>query len=452
MAATRKPLSSNAVVAAVAHSLGRHVTPKARLTLALSGGLDSVALLHLLRALRDTFPFQLQAVHVHHGLSPHADAWADFCAQLCASHAIELTTHRVQIARADPAGIEAAARRERQRIFSALDADWLLSAHHQNDQAETLLLQVLRGAGPKGLASMPEVRHRPGWRAAQLRPLLGVARTEVLDYARAHSLSWVEDDSNRDVRFRRNALRQHVLPSLDEHFPGAAVTLARAAALQADAAELLDDLARLDAAAAISGDRLDCAALAALSDARARNLLRHFIETRGHAMPSARRLNEALHQLRDARRDARVCLKLGHAELVRFRGGATLVPPAPAWVEPVRWQGEAQLHVPAAGVAVQFDAVVGAGLKRAVLESVVVTLGVRQGGERLRLHPGGPHRSLKNLLQEHAIPPWQRDRLPLLWCDEHLVWAAGIGLDADALAGPGEAGVLPRVVEKVPNF
>ena len=163
-------------------------------------------------------------------------------------------------------------------------------------------------------------------------------------------------------------------------------------------------------------------------------------------MPSARRLNEALHQLCEARHDARVCLKLGHADLVRFRGGALLVPPAPARTEPVRWQGEAQLQVPAAGVAVQFDAVVGAGLKRALLESAVVTLGVRQGGERLRLHPGGPHRSLKKLLQEHAIPPWQRDRLPLLWCDGRLLWAAGIGLDVEALAAPGEMGVMLRVV------
>jgi len=446
MAASRKHPPNKTVVTAVAAVLARHLPPRARLVLALSGGLDSVVLLHALLALRDPHPFDLQAVHVHHGLSPHADAWADFCAQLCARHAIELTTHRVQIERTDPAGIEAAARRERQRIFGALDADWLLTAHHQNDQAETLLLQLLRGAGPKGLASMPEVQRRPGWRAAQVRPLLGVARSEVLDYARAHRLNWVEDDSNQDTRFRRNALRQLVMPLLAGHFPGADITLARAATLQADAAELLDDLARLDAIAAISGDRLDCAALAALSDSRARNLLRYFIETHGHSMPSARRINEALHQLCEARHDARVCLKLGHADLVRFRGGALLVPPAPARTEPVRWQGEAQLQVPAAGVAVQFDAVVGAGLKRAMLESAVVTLGVRQGGERLRLHPGGPHRSLKKLLQEHAIPPWQRDRLPLLWCDGRLLWAAGIGLDVEALAAPGEMGVMLRVV------
>ncbi|HET9463044.1 MAG TPA: tRNA lysidine(34) synthetase TilS, partial [Thiobacillus sp.] len=170
--------------------------------LGLSGGLDSVALLHILLALRDQRPFALRAVHVHHGLSPHADDWADFCARLCALHAVELSIHRVRIAPDDAAGIEAAARRERQRIFAALDADFLLTAHQQNDQAETLLLQLLRGAGPKGLAAMAELQGRPGWRAAQLRPLLGVTRGGLLDYAQSHGLNWVDDESNRDTRYR----------------------------------------------------------------------------------------------------------------------------------------------------------------------------------------------------------------------------------------------------------
>jgi tRNA(Ile)-lysidine synthase len=430
----------------LAAGLARHVAPHARLTLALSGGVDSVVLLHALQALRDQHAFDLQAVHVHHGLSVHADAWADFCGRLCASHAVELTVHRVQIARDDAAGIEAAARRERQRIFAALDTDFLLTAHHLNDQAETLMLQLLRGAGPKGLAAMAEVQRRRGWLAAHWRPLLGVTRSVLLDYARAHQLAWAEDGSNLDVRFRRNALRQSVLPLLNAHFPGADATLARAAGLQAEAAELLDDLARLDAAAAISGERLDCSRLNALSMPRARNLLRYFIEQHGHPLPNARQLNEALQQLRDARKDARVCVSLGRDELWRYRGGAYLVPSAPAFAEPVRWQGETVLHVPAAGVDVCLDAGVGEGLKRSMLEAGVVELGVRQGGERLRLHPGGPHRSLKNLLQEHAIPPWQRDHVPLLWCNGQLLWAANIGLDADALAAPGEPGVQPRVV------
>lgn len=429
----------------MADVLVRHVFPHARLTLALSGGLDSVVLLHALLALRDQSPFALQAVHVHHGLSPHADDWAGFCGQLCATHAVELSIHRVQVARDDPAGIEAAARRARQRVFAGLDTDFLLTAHQQDDQAETLLLQLLRGAGPKGLAAMAEMQSRPGWRAAQLRPLLNVARADLLRAAQAQGLAWVDDESNLDTRYRRNALRQQVMPLLARHFPGTGRTLARAAALQADAAGLLDDLARQDAREAIAGDRLDCAALAHLSIPRARNLLRHFIEQHGQTLPSLRRLDEALHQLRDAHADARVRVNLGQMDVWRYRGGAYLVPVPPPGAGTVRWQGEAAVRVPAAGVSVRMDRVNGAGLRRSVLEACEVTLGVRSGGERLRLHEGGPRRSLKNLLQEHAIPPWQRERLPLMWCDGRLVWVAGIGFEADLCASPGEAGVLPQV-------
>lgn len=430
----------------VADVLARHVAPRARLVLALSGGLDSVVLLHALATLRDRFPFELEAAHVHHGLSPHADDWADFCARLCASHGVKLTIHRVAIARDDTAGIEAAARYARLRIFAEIDADFLLTAHQQDDQAETLLLQLLRGAGPKGLAAMPVLQHRDDWRAAQLRPLLGVTRNAILATAQRHGLVWVEDESNQDTRYRRNALRQQVLPLLDTHFPGCRATLARAAAVQAEAADLLDDLARLDATAAIAGARLDCAALAGLTLPRARNLLRYFIAQQGQALPNARRLNEAVHQLREAQADARVRVNLGAAELWRFRGGAYVAPPPPADASAVCWRGEVQLWVPAAGVNVRMAPVIGTGLKRGPLEAATVTLGVRQGGERLRLHAGGPHRSLKNLLQEHAVPPWQRGRLPLLWCDGQLVWAAGVGFDADWCTAPGEAGVLPQVV------
>lgn len=446
MAASRKLLPSKALVEVVADVLARHVAPRARLTLALSGGLDSVVLLHALVTLRDHYPFELDAIHVHHGLSPHADDWADFCARLCVSLAVELRVHRVEIARDDAAGIEAAARYARLRIFATVDADFLLTAHQQDDQAETLLLQLLRGAGPKGLAAMPELQHRHHWRAAQLRPLLGVTRNAILETAQRHGLAWVEDESNQAPRYRRNALRQQVMPLLATHFPGSQATLARAAALQAEASDLLDELARLDAADALAGARLDCAVLAGLTQPRARNLLRYFIAQQGHALPNARRLDEAVHQLCGAQADARVRVNLGPVELWRFRGGAYLVPPPPAAAPAVRWQGETQLWVPAAGVGVRMEPVSGAGLKRGGLEAAMVTLGVRQGGERLRLQADGPHRSLKNLLQEQAVPPWQRGRLPLLWCDGQLVWAAGVGFDADWRAAPGEAGMLPQVV------
>ncbi|MFZ5575825.1 MAG: tRNA lysidine(34) synthetase TilS [Pseudomonadota bacterium] len=452
MAVSRKPLPSKTVIDAVAAVLARHAGPGTRLVLALSGGLDSTVLLHALAALRACQRYSLAALHVHHGLSPRADDWADFCARLCAGLGVELSVHRVTVARDDPAGIEAAARRARQRVFAAVDADFILTAHHQDDQAETVLLQLLRGAGPKGLAAMAALQPRAGWRAALLRPLLGLARADLAGYAQAHRLAWVDDESNAETRYRRNALRHDVMPRLAAHFPGVGATLARAAALQADAAELLDALARLDAAAAVAGDRLDCAALAALPPARARNLLRHFLERRGVTMPSARRLDEALRQLLAARHDARVCVALGHGTLRRYRGGAYWVAPLPAEMSPVRWRGEPALDFPAAGVTVLFEATLGAGIRRAMLEDGVVTLGVRQGGETLRLHAGGPRRSLKKLLQEHTLPPWRRERLPLLLYDGQLVWAAGIGIDADWRAARDEAGLLPRVRDQAPGL
>ncbi len=451
MAASRKRPPSNAVAAGVADVLVRHVPPGARLALALSGGLDSTVLLHVLLALRDTHPFALQAVHVHHGLSPHADDWVDFCARRCALHGITLAVHRVTVARDDTAGFEAAARRLRHGIFAKVDAGFLLTAHQEDDQAETLLLQLLRGAGPKGLAAMPELQRRPGWRAVQLRPLLSISRTQLREYAAAHDLEWVEDDSNVDVRYRRNALRREIMPLLAAHFPGSPATLARAAGLQAEASALLDELASIDAAAAVAGARLDCAALAGLTPARARNLLRHFIAGHGLPMPQARVLDEAMRQLLAARHDARVQVNLRPWSLWRFRGGAYLVPPLPAPALAVRWRGETALWVPAAGVTVAMQPVTGAGLRRTALEAGVVTLGVRAGGERIQLTPGGPHRSLKNLLQERAVPPWQRARLPLLWCDGRLAWVQGIGTDAAFRAAPGEAGIQPDVREGPPG-
>ena len=161
-------------------------------------------------------------------------------------------------------------------------------------------------------------------------------------------------------------------------------------------------------------------------------------------MPSERQLNQALHQLITARQDARVCINLGSVELRRFRGGAYLAPTqARALQASVAWHGEAVLHLEALGVKVEFRSTCGSGLKRAVLEAGGVVLGVRQGGEHMRLIAGGPRRSLKNLLQEYAFPPWQRDRLPLLWCDGRLVWAAGVGFDADYLTRAEEHGIIP---------
>ncbi len=429
----------------LAAALHRHVASGSRLVLALSGGIDSVVLLHALLRIQPSHRFELACVHVHHGLSPNADAWAGFCERLCRAHGLALDLRQVRIDRADPAGIEAAARAQRHAVFATLDADVVLTAHHCDDQAETLLLQLLRGAGPKGLAAMAEMQHRAGWRAALLRPLLALTRAELEHDARRHRLEWIEDESNAATDFNRNYLRHAVLPLLAARFPSLSATLARSAALQADAAELLHDLALLDAQHCVNHDRLDCAALARLTTARARNLLRWFIDRHGHAMPSARRLDEARRQLLHAASDAQVRVAIAPGvELRRYRGDAMLVTVRDRVPQArVVWRGETRVQLAQAACEVAMTPVVGAGLSLEKLRAARVELGVRQGGETMRIVAHGPHRSLKNLLQEAQIPPWQRGCLPLIWCGAELVWVAGIGFDPGYAARENEAGVVP---------
>lgn len=445
MATTRNLPSNKSLAAVVAAVLDRHVAPGSRLVLGLSGGIDSVVLLHLLLDVKTTHAFQLACVHVHHGLSPHADVWAAFCEQLCATQGVPLNIHKVTLARDDPAGIEGAARAARHAVFAEIDADFVLTAHHQNDQAETLLIQLLRGAGPKGLAAMAGLHRRHGWPAQLLRPLLHTSRAEIEHHAATRALEWITDESNGDTAYSRNYLRHAVLPRLTARFPAAITTLARSAALQAEAAALLEDLAKIDAAQCLQGDRLDCAALAALSLPRARNLLRWFLDQHGLRMTSERRLDEGLRQLLHASQDANVRVALSPGtELRRYRGGAYLVAVRDCAAQaPIVWQGEAGVRLEQAGWDIVMRPVQGEGLSHAKLAAGRVEIGVRQGGERIRLTKNGPHRSLKNLLQESAMPPWQRACAPLIWCDGQLVWVDGIGCDADYEAMTDEPGIVP---------
>lgn len=413
--------------------LGTHVRPGRRLTVAYSGGLDSSVLLHLLAELRPQFDFGLEAVHVHHGLSSHADAWAVHCQAVCDALGVPLAVQRVRV---EPAGEgpEAAARAARYGFFSELDTDILALAHHRDDQAETVLAQLLRGGGARGLAAMPVARFLAGGRAILLRPLLDVPRTEILAWARERDLRWVEDDSNAALHLTRNALRHEVLPLLEARFPGAAATLARAAGRFAEAAALLDDLAALDAGE--EAEALAIARLAALPEARARNLLRRYLEHAGAELhPDV--LREGLRQLLDARVDARVRVEFGPVVLVRSGGLARAMPAGQSRRAPeVLWHGEPRLEL-GDGESLVFQAVMGEGLR---LEPGRVRVGYRKGGEKLRLAANRPRRQLKDLLREAAIPPWRRDRLPLVFLDGCLIWAAGIGADAASMAGPGEPG------------
>ncbi|MBA3902160.1 MAG: tRNA lysidine(34) synthetase TilS [Rhodocyclaceae bacterium] len=444
MANSRNSRSAEPVsglAARASEKLRQFVRPGGRLLAALSGGVDSVVLLHLLRTLRGRHGFLLSALHVNHGLSPNAGRWQAFCETVCGEWGIPLEVARVTVVRDSAEGPEAAARRARYGAFAQADADWLVLAHHRDDQAETLIFNLLRGAGVRGAAAMPVMRDFPGRPGlCILRPLLDAPHEEIEAFAREQGLAWIEDESNEDMRYARNFVRRQVFPLLRERFPGCDAALARAATHFAESDELLDQLARTDAGTAMREGRIVAAELARLDDARARNLMRHVLKRENLLLPDSARLHEIVRQICTAAVDSHLSFDLRGRELHRFRGEVWIVKPADAGDE-TEWHGEEALAW--GGSMLRFAPCVGGGISRRKLELGRVILARRRGGEHLQPDCRRPRRSLKKLLQEHDVPPWRREALPLLWCGEELVWVPDIGIDCAWQCAPGEAGWVP---------
>ncbi len=451
MAGSRNSRSPDPLIDALRGFLARRAVRESRIAVGLSGGRDSVALLHALGQLRDAFGFQLSALHVHHGLSRNADGWADFCTRLCEAMAIPLQCSRVAVERAGAQGIEAAARAARYAAFAALDADWIALAHHRGDQAETVLHNLLRGAGLRGLSGMPGERALSrGGEARLLRPLLAVPRAAIDDYVRRHALEWVDDESNLDSGYTRNWLRNEILPALAQHFPAAESALARTAMLAADAQALLDALAREDFAAAAPAGRLRIDALRRLAPPRARNLLRFVLREAGAAMPDAARLGELHRQLGEIERDSDFRFDFAPLQLRCFAGELHVLPDAvglqtaPDGDLRVPWAGEAHLDWFCGKVL--FENAIGCGFAADRVAGAGFHLASRRGGESIRPDARRPRRSLKHWYQELGVPPWQRQARPILWCGEAIVWVPGLGIDVAFQCADGQAGWVPHWV------
>ena len=461
------------LVSRVAGNIKDIVKTGDRLVVGLSGGVDSVVLLDVLARLARRRRVRLSAIYVNHQLSPNASRWAAFCRKVCEARGVPLRVVKVTVRRGN--SLEAAARAARYDAFHRLRAEHVALAHNQDDQAETLLLQLLRGAGVKGLAAMPLVRREAGGERREakikfqsaarrtphashltpfvIRPLLDVPRSEIERYARQRKLAWIEDESNIDSYFLRNFLRREVLPVIAQRVPAYRATLARSARNFAEAAQLLDDLALADGEAYVKNGVLDVSGLRRMSRARGRNLLRWFLGGRGVPMPNADRLDEALRQARMAKDDARVCIDLGDHQLRRFAGALYLVAktaPVPAGFSR-RWLGERKLVLMELNGVLTMEKRRGNGISLARIGTKPATIRTRRGGERLQPDCGRPRRSLKNLLQESRIPPWERDRLPLLFCSGDLVWAPGIGIACKYQAKEGEPSVIPGWTAAAPS-
>jgi tRNA(Ile)-lysidine synthase len=413
------------------------------LVIAYSGGPDSTVLLDLacrLRARGVPAFANLLAVHVHHGLQPQADAWAQHCAQHCAARSVAFIERRVHVRTVR--GVEAGARTARYAALAQVAAQhgarFLLTAHNADDRVETFLLQWLRGAGLDGLAGIAEQRELARTGVHLLRPLLEIPREQIEAYVERNGLAVVIDPSNRDPRFARNALRQQVLPSLARLRSGYRKSTARSMELIAEAAELLQEMAGEGLAACMQDAppgmlRID--ALATLAPARRMLVLRAWLAQAGIESPSRARLREALAQALHARGDARVLIRIGASELRRHRGLLCLrLPAAHAAAAPareqLRWRGEGELAVPSWGGVLRFVPADGVGFDPDWLRERPLEVRARTGGERFKPHATRPSKRLKHLYQEAGVPEFERSALPLLWRDDRLIFVARVGADA----------------------
>ncbi len=417
-----------------------------RYWVAFSGGLDSTVLLHLMASIRDQLDASVLALHVDHGLSQHSADWSRHCRDVCDALDVSLTTERVTVARDNGKGLEAAARHARYAVFENLlgEGEVLLSAHHRDDQAETLLLQLLRGGGVHGLASMPQ--QRPLARGVLLRPLLDTPRAELEAYAREHQLHWIDDPSNFDTTLERNYLRHTLLPQLEQRRAGIHKVLARSAANFAESAQLLDELAAEDRRAALGeGEVLSLDLLRSLTPARCRNLLRFHCRQLGLLLPEVKQLQQVVEELLPAAEDAMPLVSWPGVEVRRYRDGVWFMPSLPALAEEpflMHWDGAGEIRLPASLGCVQLRRERGRGLSAEMLRGMRAELRLRQGGESLQLPGRQGHHDLKRLYQEAGVPPWERERRPLLYLNDELAQVSGLWTAEKFTANEKEEGIM----------
>jgi len=471
---------------------------------AYSGGLDSHVLLHALAAVREQLPAPLVAVHVNHNLQSAAADWDAHCRAVCADLNIEYRSLSVDARHANGESPEAAARAARYRAITELlpAGQVLLTAHHQDDQAETLLLQLLRGAGPKGLAAMPESSALGQGRL--LRPLLAVSRAELQAYAEQQELRWIEDPSNAQLDYDRNYLRHNILPLLQQRWPATSAVLARGARHQADAAQLLYELAAIDLqdneghsstsrhsviptqagihvdtlptavlnpglrrdddsvetgqrsisssqTEAVRGDHLKsgsdpCLPLSVstaltLSAPRRANLLRHWLHRCGAPVPSAAILARIEQDVLRAGMDAMPCVAWGSVCVRRYRDQIFVdsYTDTAGKVAGMLWAADQPVSL--AGGVLSPEPGLGVGVARRHLADRPLRIEFRRGGERLQPAGRREHHTLKHLFQDAGVPPWERARVPLLYQDEALIAVAGYWVCEGFQAAVQEPGV-----------
>jgi tRNA(Ile)-lysidine synthase len=409
---------------------------------AYSGGLDSAVLLHLVCQYAATRPMHVHAFHVHHGLSPNADAWMAHCEKSAGCYQVQFDAAKVNVAGIEEHGVEQAARMARYQSLGQLCRNHgtrvLLTAHHEDDQAETVMLQLMRGAGLPGLSGMALCQDDHALLGPGIflgRPLLEITRKELESLACGQAIQFVLDESNADPVYKRNALRHEVFPVLEKHFPAFSALMARSASHAQTAQALLENLACIDLAACKEDDEanaLDLERLGRLSNDRINNLLRYWLRTSGIQFPSSSRMAEIREQIFQAADDKHPVFDFDRVQLSKIGSRLEITPNLglpPAEDVVLQWHGEQEIKVPQWQGKLILKHSQHAGVDPEKLRSHALVLRSRRGSERLKIVHNRPSKSLKNLFQESSMPAWQRKWLPILFSGNDLLFVAGLGMD-----------------------
>lgn len=409
---------------------------------AYSGGLDS----HVLLQLCLVSGLSVRAVHIHHGLQADADYWDAHCREVCEQLGVAYTCIHVDVDTGRGISPEDAARKAR---YGAIEKelqcnDVLLTAHHQRDQAETFMLQLMRGAGAAGLAAMPVIKKLD--QAYQLRPLLGISRHKLRHYAENHHLVWVDDPSNADTRYDRNYIRKEVLPKLRHNWPNADQAISQSALLQQESLEIIEAMAAVDLAA-VAGSQTNSLLISRLLQlplARQYNVLRHWIKLSGYDKPTRNILQEIVASVLPAAADATPLVFWGNTEIRRFHDTLYILPALTRHEthHVYAWDGEQPLLIDALRLELSLEQVLGKGLQQAAIGRGM-KVRFRQGGEHIRPRGRQHTCSLKKLMQQAGIPPWQRNRIPLIYIDHQLACVCGFWIADRFAVNEDHQGWLP---------
>jgi len=401
---------------------------KITLDLALSGGQDSMALLHILSQLAKKNSFKLRAIHVHHGLSSFADAWVELCQKFCDALNVEFISSKVDMKKNHPLGIEGQARELRYSALNNLRAGVLVTAHHQQDQIETFLLQLLRGSGLRGLSSMQELdEKRMLW-----RPFLNVDQALIKDYLINNKIEFAQDESNFNDKFDRNFLRNNILPLVLERFPQALKTINRSINLIAEGFHLNQIIAEKDFHHYLLEDHklLALSAFAELDKGRLVNLIRWWLSLNDLQMPSQKLINEIIKQVKNKKDDALINIKISDLFSIRtYEDKLYLVDSLIQTNFQYVWKGQKSISLPD-NTKIFFTKTKGKGFNLDKITSGQLVIRNRQGGEKFKPIQNQPTRTVKSLLQSSRIPPWERSFIPLLVDGENVVAIPEFGTDS----------------------